>query len=251
MDSYEIGIKSDLADDRLRLSSALFFYDLKDLQVSRNFGGQSNTTENAAGARVRGLEVDVEMLVTDNLSLRSGIALVDSEYLDYTAAVLVPLMVPPYGSEPLSGGLNVSGQSLLRSPDEAAYVGLDYGRGLSGGASIRVSIDYSYKGDYYFDFSAVADDRVAQARRVRFVERARCLCERRQRLGDRSLGRKLDGCELLRRRRRHECVISRVIRGSANVRNRFQAAALTEPRETLVPKSFRALSATSSPRQGR
>ena len=39
MDSYEIGFKSDLADDRLRLSSALFFYDLKDLQVSRNFGG--------------------------------------------------------------------------------------------------------------------------------------------------------------------------------------------------------------------
>jgi len=155
LDSYEVGIKSDLADDRLRLSSAFFFYDLKDLQVSRNFGGESNTTENAAGARVRGLEVDVEMLITDNLSLRSGIALVDSEYLDYTAAVLMPLMVPPYGSEPLSDGLDVSGHSLLRSPDEAAYVGLDYGRGLANGAGVRVSIDYSYKGDYYFDFSAV------------------------------------------------------------------------------------------------
>ena len=52
--------------------------------------------------------------------------------------------------------MNVSGRSLLRSPDEAAYVGLDYGRGLSNGASVRASIDYSYKGDYYFDFSAVA-----------------------------------------------------------------------------------------------
>ena len=95
LDSYEIGVKSDLADDRLRLSSALFFYDFKDLQVSRNGGGVFITTENAASARVHGLEIDVDVVITDDLSLRSGIALVDSEYSDYTAAVLVPLMVPP------------------------------------------------------------------------------------------------------------------------------------------------------------
>jgi len=157
VDSYEIGVKSELADDRLRLSSALFFYDLKDLQVSRNFGGGFNTIENAARARVRGLEMDVDIVITDRLSLRSGIALVDSEYSDYRkAAVLVPLMVAPYGSEPLSDGLDVSGRSLLRSPDEATYVGFDYERGLSKGGSIRASVDYSYKGNYYFDFSAVA-----------------------------------------------------------------------------------------------
>jgi iron complex outermembrane receptor protein len=68
----------------------------------------------------------------------------------------VPLTVPPYGSAPLPGGFDARGRSLLRSPDRAAYVGVHYERRLAGGARIPVSVDYSYKGDYYFDFSPVA-----------------------------------------------------------------------------------------------
>src|SRR5262249_12797779 len=83
------------------------------------------------------------------------LALVDSGYEDYTAGVLVPLAAPPYGSAPLAGGLDVRGRSLLRSPDEAARVGLRYEHALRNGR-IPVSVDYSYKGDYYFDFAAVA-----------------------------------------------------------------------------------------------
>jgi iron complex outermembrane receptor protein len=64
-------------------------------------------------------------------------------------------MVPPYGSAPLPGGLDVQGRSLLRSPDEAVYLGIHYEARIAGGGRIPVSIDYSYKGDYYFDFSAV------------------------------------------------------------------------------------------------
>jgi iron complex outermembrane receptor protein len=156
LDSYELGIKAQLAGDRLRLRSALFHYDFKDLQVSRGGPGAFITTENAASAAVRGFEVDVDAAVTDRLSLAAGVALVDSEYTDYIAGVLVPLPVPPYGSAPLPGGLDVRGQSLLRSPDAAAYVGLRYELGLGRGGRVAVSGDYSYKGDYYFDFSPVA-----------------------------------------------------------------------------------------------
>jgi iron complex outermembrane receptor protein len=102
---------------------------------------------------VRGLEIDVEIVLTSDLSLKGAISLIDSEYTDYTAGVLVPLTVPPYGSAPLPGGLDVRGQSLLRSPDEAAYLGIHYERRLARGGRIPMSIDYSYKGDYYFDFS--------------------------------------------------------------------------------------------------
>ena len=155
LDSYEIGIKSDLADERVRLSSAFFYYDFRNLQVTRGGTGIFITTENAASARVRGLELDVSTALTSGLSLHAGLALIDSEYTDYTAGVLVPQLVSPYGSTPLAGGLDVHGRSLLRSPDEAAYIGIHYERQLPGGARLPVSIDYSYKGDYYFDFSAV------------------------------------------------------------------------------------------------
>jgi iron complex outermembrane receptor protein len=157
LDSYELGIKASFARDRVRLRSALFDYDFKDLQVSRGGAGAFITTENAASATVRGLEADVDAAITARLSLAAGVAFIASEYTDYVAGVLVPLTAPPFGSAPLAGGLDVRGRSLLRSPDEAAYVGVRYELHLANGGSIPINFDYSYKGDYYFDFSPVAE----------------------------------------------------------------------------------------------
>jgi len=157
LDSYELGIKASVAGDRLRLRSALFEYDFKDLQVSRGGAGAFITTENAASATVRGLETDVDAALTARLSLTAGVAFIDSEYTAYVAGVLVPLTTPPFGSAPLAGGLDVRGRSLLRSPDEAAYVGVRYELPLASGGRVPINVDYSYKGDYYFDFSPVAE----------------------------------------------------------------------------------------------
>jgi iron complex outermembrane receptor protein len=157
LDSYELGIKTSFASDRLRLRSALFQYDFEDLQVSRGGPGAFITTENAASAAVRGLEIDVSAAVTDSLSIEAGVSFIDSEYTDYIAGVLVPSTVPPFGSAPLPGGLDVRGQSLLRSPDEAAYLGIRYDLALSRGGRLATSGNYSYKGPYYFDFSPVAE----------------------------------------------------------------------------------------------
>jgi iron complex outermembrane receptor protein len=71
--------------------------------------------------------------------------------------VLVPLLAPPYGSAPLAGGLDVRGRSLLRSPDEAAHLGVRYDRRLARGGSVPLRIDYAYKGTYYLDFSAAPE----------------------------------------------------------------------------------------------
>jgi iron complex outermembrane recepter protein len=157
LDSYELGIKANLADDRLRVRSALFRYDFKDLQVSRGGAGAFITTENAASGTVRGLEVDVGARLTPDLSLELGIALTDGEYADYVAGVLVPSTVPPYGSAPRAGGFDVRGKPLLRLPDRAAHLGIRYERRLTGGGRVPFRIDYSYKGNYYFDFAAVAE----------------------------------------------------------------------------------------------
>jgi iron complex outermembrane receptor protein len=158
VESYELGLKSDLREQRLRVDSALFVYDYRDLQVTRGGEGAFLATENAADARVTGLEVDIEIAMTGDLTLDIGLAFSDSEYVDYTAGVLVPLRVPPYGSAPLPGGLDVRGRSLLRSPDEAARIGLRYDKRLAGGGHLPLRVDYAYKGDYYFDFAAVPDN---------------------------------------------------------------------------------------------
>ena len=157
VDSYEIGLKSDLFDGRLRINSAVFASDMKDLQVTRGGAGAFLATENAADAEVKGLEIDFDVAVSADLTLYGGVALIDSEYTDYTAGVLVPLHVPPYGSAPLAGGLDVRGRSLLRAPDQALYAGVRYERRLAGGGRMPLNVNYAYKGDYYFDFSATPE----------------------------------------------------------------------------------------------
>ena len=156
LDSYEVGLKSDLLDGRVQLRSAAFFTDVNGLQVVRGAAG-ALVTENAADADVRGLELDLDVALRENLSLSVATALLDSEYTEYTAGVLVPLYVPPYGSVPLVGGLDVSGRSLLRTPDQTLSVGVRYRKPLEAGGSIAVAGSYGYKGDYYFDFSAVPE----------------------------------------------------------------------------------------------
>jgi len=155
LDTYEIGVKSDRLGGRLRINSALYFSHLDDLQVTRGGAGAFLSTENAASAKVRGLEVDVDAAMTADFTLYAGVALTDSEYTDYMAGVLVPLYVPPYGSTPLAGGLDVRGRPLLRSPERAGYVGARYEPHLAAGGTLPITLNYAYKGDYYFDFAAV------------------------------------------------------------------------------------------------
>ncbi|HET8698833.1 MAG TPA: TonB-dependent receptor [Gammaproteobacteria bacterium] len=154
---YELGLKSRLAGGRLSINSAIFYSDLEDLQVTRGGTGAYLATENAANARVRGVELDYSLALSGDLALNGGAAWIDSEYTSYTAAALVPLYSPPYGSAPLPGGLDVHGRPLLRSPKQAWYVGLRYRQRLAGGGSVPVSVNYAHKGDYYFDFSAVPE----------------------------------------------------------------------------------------------
>ena len=156
LDSYELGLKSVFRDGRVQLRSAAFVTDVNNLQVMRGAAG-AIVTESAADADVRGLEIDLDVALRENLSLSFAAALLDSEYTEYTAGVLVPLYVPPYGSTPLAGGLDVRGRSMLRTPDQTLSVGVRYRKPLEAGGSIAFAGNYAYKGDYYFDFSAVPE----------------------------------------------------------------------------------------------
>lgn len=65
-DSYELGLKVDLADRRSRVNIALFRTDLTDLQVSQFLGLQS-VVLNAPEARVEGAEVEASFALSDAL----------------------------------------------------------------------------------------------------------------------------------------------------------------------------------------
>ncbi|MET0656944.1 MAG: TonB-dependent receptor, partial [Steroidobacteraceae bacterium] len=79
VNAFEIGVKSELFDRRLRLNGAVFHNKFKDLQVVLA-RGTNLLTLNAGNATIKGAEIELEAVLTNDLSLRASASYLDSEY---------------------------------------------------------------------------------------------------------------------------------------------------------------------------
>ncbi len=91
--SWEVGAKSDLLNNTLRLNAALFYYTIDDIQLSA-IGGQTqgNQLINADKGVGYGFEFDFDYRVLPNLSVGGGFSYNNTELQDDT------LTVAPCGS---------------------------------------------------------------------------------------------------------------------------------------------------------
>lgn len=93
LDAFEVGIKTDLFDDRLRLNAAVFLNDYKDIQltaaVDDGTGNLVVTVDNAAEAEIVGLELEVTARPTDRLDLFATLSVLDAEYKDIGGATQI------------------------------------------------------------------------------------------------------------------------------------------------------------------
>ena len=79
--NYEIGWKSELLNNQLRLNGSLFMMKWEDIQFTRFDPGNGTLlglTQNAGEAESNGLEVDFTWLATDNLTLSGAATLLDA-----------------------------------------------------------------------------------------------------------------------------------------------------------------------------
>ena len=157
LDMWELGMKADLIDNTLRLNGAIYFYDYEDLQVNRNAGlvlpgpGLVVPVENAGGAEVLGLEMDLTWVASDNLTFTAGFNAMDTEYTDYDATPSVYNTVAVPGPVVFAVPYDAKGDDMIRAPEFSAYVAMNYEFQLSDGAYMPLNITYSHKGDYNFD----------------------------------------------------------------------------------------------------
>ncbi|MFA5632005.1 MAG: TonB-dependent receptor [Porticoccaceae bacterium] len=156
LDAYEIGLKSELFDNRLRLNVAGFYYDYKDIQLTRNQAGVTFQF-NAAEAEVYGLDVEA-LFVPDvkvgNLELKAGVTVLDTEYTHFPDA---PFTVPnPAGGNTTTSG-DATGHKLVRAPDVTFNIGLDYSIPVAEG-TLGWNINYYYNDGYFFE----SDNRLSQ-----------------------------------------------------------------------------------------
>jgi len=139
LDSYEVGLKSQLFDRRVRLNMSAFYYDYQDQQVFAQALRNGLTVlvlDNAASSKVYGAEIEGSARVTQNLRIDAGLSLLHAEFGTY-----------------LSEGQDFTGNRLPQSPKVTFNVAANYTQPLKSGASLKGTVDAAYSSKIYFDNS--------------------------------------------------------------------------------------------------
>ncbi|WP_439135134.1 TonB-dependent receptor [Pseudomaricurvus sp.] len=157
IDAYELGMKSQLWDDRLRLNLAAFHYDISDYQVraATNVGANA-VLLNAAEVEVDGLEVEFEVIPFENLRVFGSATFLNSEFSEFP---LAPYAIPNPAS--IGGSSTViqsaKGNDTPLAPELAASLGVNYSVPIGNG-SLEMNLLYSYNDGYFYE----SDNRLEQ-----------------------------------------------------------------------------------------
>ncbi len=137
--SYELGMKSQWLDNRLRANVAAFYYDYEDLQVTLYTPPASAFTQNAATAEVKGLELELQARPVESLDLFLNAAWLDATYDEYTGAQIKAF-----------GPIDASGQRLNNAPQWTWVTGFTWTLFENAGGSYFIGSDLHYQTSQYF-----------------------------------------------------------------------------------------------------
>ncbi|MEM7612758.1 MAG: TonB-dependent receptor [Pseudomonadota bacterium] len=146
--SYEVGIKSEWLQNRLRANASLFYTQYNDLQVSSfeaapGGSGILPIFTNAGEADIAGLEVELMAVLTDRTTLMANLGYLDAEYGEFLSA------------DPVTNTLvDVSGdRELINAPEWDAFVGLSHTIPLASGA-LTFAGDIGYRSKTYLEVNS-------------------------------------------------------------------------------------------------
>jgi len=140
--SYELGIKSTLAGGRVRANVAAFYYDYTDLQVTTVRPGPLVVVENAASARIDGLEAEIEAKLWEGAEASLNVAYLDSRFKKY-------LSIDPVYAE--RGTQDLAGNQLPTAPKGQVSASLKQAIPLGERGSLTLQADIAWTDDVYFD----------------------------------------------------------------------------------------------------
>ncbi len=164
--SYEIGLKSDWLDDRLRVNGAVFYTEYEDLQLGVLRPGAlraESVTTNVGEAEVAGFELEITVVPVENLRLGLNYGYLNADYkkwCDDTNGVSAYFPSPCGGIEqqittpvtlPPNNWLIGEDQTHLdmaSAPDSSASVVVDYDLPLGAAGLISFHADGRYTDKY-------------------------------------------------------------------------------------------------------
>jgi iron complex outermembrane receptor protein len=130
-DSFEIGLKSQLLNNRLRLNIAAFSQEVTDLQASALIPGTvSSETINAGDLDVTGFEADALFAINENWTFNGSVVVLDSEIQNLLQTCFFDQLTAGTGCDIDSNGdgrpetQDVSGKPGTNAPDLKYTLGL-------------------------------------------------------------------------------------------------------------------------------
>ncbi len=166
LDSYTIGEKGEFLDRSLRVNVEGFFYQYKNIQIDEVIGAQT-VLSNAAAATMKGVDIDVTALPTDNLTLTASAEIMNGTYNDFKDGIYfvydgagnctwAPFNAngcpnhPPPNYNPLTGQWNLKGLDTIQTPPFSFTLNGNYTIPSSVGP-FDLDLSYFHGGDYYSD----------------------------------------------------------------------------------------------------
>jgi iron complex outermembrane recepter protein len=144
--NYEIGFKSELWDNRLRLNASIFFLEWEDLQLESfrflipgDLNSNFEKTINVEKAEATGIEFEFLAAITENFSLRGGAGFLDTEITKSETAEITGGFV-----------VELEGRDIPKSPEFTANLVAEYRYDVGDGEG-WVQLEFVHRDGQYSD----------------------------------------------------------------------------------------------------
>jgi iron complex outermembrane receptor protein len=164
VDAYEIGLKTDLADGRVRMNTAAFYYNYEGLQYQATDpevfqGGVGNIPK----SEIFGAELELSAFLSESLVLDMRLAWLDTEItgdhlaLDNVQSEAAGGALVGAGAELFSPEVqqarsaavqNVNGNELAKTPEFTGNIALNWNTQIASWGELNSSLQYTYRGEF-------------------------------------------------------------------------------------------------------
>ncbi len=131
--AYELGAKTQMFDNRLRLNVAAFYSDYKDLQT-QNFINGRQFFDNAGKAKIKGFEVEADVVPVRGLVLSGNIGYAD---LNYKTFILNGVEVADVARTTYNSKWTARASAQYDAPE------------FSNGSHLQARVEGRYRSSYY------------------------------------------------------------------------------------------------------
>jgi len=136
VDAFEVGVKSDLFDKRLRANLAGFYYLYKDMQLNAVTAAPNGnlvvSIDNAGKSKIMGIELELQARPAEGLDMFFNVGYTDAEYTDIGTATSISL-----------------GNEFIKTPKWNLSGSVQYSIPLDNEASVTVRGDWTYQSKVY------------------------------------------------------------------------------------------------------